>query len=146
MSRRRWLLCLVFAGIGTGIGTWWFWPRTAITVGNFAKIQKGATLAEVETILGGPSRNEGDLAIKPDLPDNTPVNEVVEAEQFFAETYPPPPGASVWRSHKALGRVYFDEKGRVESTQCIPLREVERVTVWDHLRYRIDVLLHGERK
>jgi hypothetical protein len=60
LTCRRRLLILAVAGtvVMLAVGAWLFWPRTAITRENAAKIQRGMTLAEVEAILGGPARDE----------------------------------------------------------------------------------------
>ncbi len=41
-------------------GVWVLWPRTAITLENYERVHDGMTRAEVETILGGPPRDETD--------------------------------------------------------------------------------------
>jgi hypothetical protein len=58
MPRRRLLLfalpaMLVLVGV-VWVAFWLAKPRTAITRENAARIQEGMTLAEVETMLGGP--------------------------------------------------------------------------------------------
>lgn len=61
MSKRRLLAFGVpLALILLGLSAWVVWPqeRSAITRVNVAKIQLGMTLAEVESILGGPARME----------------------------------------------------------------------------------------
>ena len=59
MSRRRFcfiaLSILTLAGVVT---SWLLWPRSAICPENAAKIRDGMTLQEVDTILGGPARDE----------------------------------------------------------------------------------------
>ena len=59
-SRRPLLLVVLFTGsLVLGAGAWVLWPRpSAITVENAEKIRTGMSLAEVETLLGGPPRDE----------------------------------------------------------------------------------------
>jgi len=52
---------------GAGRGCVVLWPPTAITPENAAKIEKGMTLTDVETILGGPARDESAGAVIADL-------------------------------------------------------------------------------
>jgi outer membrane protein assembly factor BamE (lipoprotein component of BamABCDE complex) len=60
MVRPRHLLFLSLAAtlVVLAVAMWLFWPRTAITRENAAKIREGMMLADVEEILGGPSRDE----------------------------------------------------------------------------------------
>jgi hypothetical protein len=74
MTRRRLrLLGLVVAFAVLGAGVWLFLTRTAITRENFEMIQVGTTLAEVETILGGPERDESTGPLLAVLPEDYPV-------------------------------------------------------------------------
>ena len=53
---KRWLLVfaiLTFAMVGVAI-YWWAQPTDSIHAANFAQIQVGMTLKQVESILGGP--------------------------------------------------------------------------------------------
>lgn len=68
-TRRRLLLFGLLAGF-TVVGmlvAWLFLPRTAITPKNAAKIQVGMTRSEVESILGGPARDESTGPLTRDL-------------------------------------------------------------------------------
>jgi hypothetical protein len=61
MARRRLLVfALLAALVLIGVSTWALWPeeQSAITRENSEKIRVGMTLAEVQTILGGPPRME----------------------------------------------------------------------------------------
>ena len=60
MTRRRVLLLGAVAVVAAlVVAVWMVWPRpSAITEENAAKIQLGMTLEQVETILGGPQRDE----------------------------------------------------------------------------------------
>jgi hypothetical protein len=65
MTRRRLLLlalpvALALLAVGA---TWLLLPQTAITRANAARIKPGMTLAQVEAILGGPARHEGDSGV-----------------------------------------------------------------------------------
>ncbi len=61
MSNRRLLaFAVLVALILLGVSAWalWPWEQSAITRGNAEKIHLGMSLAEVQTILGGPPRTE----------------------------------------------------------------------------------------
>jgi hypothetical protein len=61
MTRRQLLFAMPGALVLLGVvwvALWHAKPRTAITRENAARIQEGMTLAEVETILGGPATGQ----------------------------------------------------------------------------------------
>jgi hypothetical protein len=60
MTRRRVLLLGSVAVVAACAIVVTVWPRTAINRWNAARIEKGMTRAEVEAILGGPPRQEGE--------------------------------------------------------------------------------------
>jgi hypothetical protein len=64
-NRRRLLLYLMASALALGAGVWLLWPRSAINADNFARIRVGMPLDEVETILGGPERDEAAGPVEP---------------------------------------------------------------------------------
>ncbi len=58
LSRKRRLLPFGSAAVLLALAAlaWPLWPRTTITREHAAEIEEGMTLAEVETIMGGPAR------------------------------------------------------------------------------------------
>jgi outer membrane protein assembly factor BamE (lipoprotein component of BamABCDE complex) len=63
VNRRLLMVAVLVTLVLLGVSAWALWPReqSAITRANAEKIQVGMTLAEVQTILGGPPRMEGSL-------------------------------------------------------------------------------------
>src|SRR5258708_7344213 len=69
-GKRRPLCLALFACIAAaGIVAFLLLSRSAINRENFEKIAVGMTLAEVETILGGPQRDESTGPVVPDHDD-----------------------------------------------------------------------------
>jgi outer membrane protein assembly factor BamE (lipoprotein component of BamABCDE complex) len=102
MRRRRGLLFSAAAVVLAllAVAVWVVPPRTKITPENAAKIEEGMTLAKVEELLGGPARNESDLA------DNF-INDafvLVESRPFIDRR---------WASRGYVVLVAFDDSGRV---------------------------------
>src|SRR6516162_1977409 len=61
MPTRRRLLVAFVACVAFGfVGVYMVWRPTAITWENFDRIRVGMTLEQVEAILGGPERDDGD--------------------------------------------------------------------------------------
>jgi hypothetical protein len=134
MTRRRRLLLFAVAALLLLLGAvaWLICPSepdTAITVENAKRIQLGMALTEVETILGGPKRNDatGPLEmIWEDLWD-TPVPVRVSESH-------------VWQSDSALVQVYFDENHRVIYIQATPgyrLTPIRPLNVFRRWRLRL---------
>jgi SmpA / OmlA family len=69
MTRRRLLLfALPVTLVLLGSAAWALWPHsTAITWENAKKIKEGMTMADVEAILGGPTRDETAGCAVPDM-------------------------------------------------------------------------------
>jgi hypothetical protein len=69
MTRRRFLLfASLITAIGLSVGIWLSSPRSAITLANATRIEEGMPLSEVETILGGPARDESSGPVEPEDP------------------------------------------------------------------------------
>jgi hypothetical protein len=126
-TRRRLLVFGLLAGLlALGAGVWLLWPRTAITRENAARIRPGMTLEEVETILGGPMRDdstgkvEQDWEWTPEIPGH-----------LIIESWRPPPqekGAvsmSDWRSDQVLIFVDLDSNGRILECHTFELRRAQ---------------------
>jgi SmpA / OmlA family len=96
-TRRLLLLALPAAVVALIVAAWLLWPHTAITCENAAKIQVGMTRAEVEALLGEPTRGE------------TPGRVVDFPRDFFA----PPGGTNRWRSDTAVSVVSPDATCRI---------------------------------
>ena len=117
MSRRtrRLLLLALPALVALTGGGWLFWPRTAITRENAAKIQVGMTLAEVEAILGGPARDEA------------PKRQVLVKIQSVHHD-------CEWNSDHVSVWVHLDAQGRVTECRAIPVPPapgpLERLRRW----------------
>jgi hypothetical protein len=126
MSRRtrRLLLFGLFAGLVVAlVAAWLLWPRTAITRENAAKIQKGMTLAEVETILGGRARNEATGTLSVDVADADPAE--MSQRRLRARALAGAwngQGAAVWQSDSVIIWVEFDEAEQVARAHSVPLR------------------------
>jgi hypothetical protein len=107
---------------------WLLLPGTAITRENFARIQEGMTLKDVEEILGGPARDEstgptqferplpaelGDQARHPDSPsqifgydaDIEVFDQNAQLVEFSKE----------WKSDRVAILLYFDATERLTS-------------------------------
>jgi hypothetical protein len=106
MVARSRLLFVLLAGCGVFgmLAAWLLWPRTEITRENAAKIQHGMTLADVELILGGPPRSEGNSGV------------------FLAMSGPAPMD---WESHDVLIQIWFGTDGRVIGVQAFPSENPE---------------------
>ena len=116
------LFGLLSTSLALGIGISQLWPRTYITQVNAGKIRVGMTQAEVETILGGPSRDESTGPLAADM-----VEDKVDAlclkdlgldsvwlfrvqgysmhGAFVTQT-------KVWISDRAMVRIQQDREGR----------------------------------
>jgi outer membrane protein assembly factor BamE (lipoprotein component of BamABCDE complex) len=90
---------VVLAVLGTGV---WFLmaPRSSITQANADKIQEGMTLEEVETILGGPARDEA---------TELTAFHAIDIRSNTVVTNPP----RDWVTDRVVVRVRFDPLGRV---------------------------------
>lgn len=125
MPRRRRFLLVFLAAVlaGLAFGVWLLWPPEPVSEINqehAARIRPGMTLAEVEAILGGPARREGDGPIEPDY---EAFASVADLEQHLKATVRlTGRGAKLWRSHRAMIWVAFNADGRVCETTWCPAR------------------------
>jgi hypothetical protein len=127
MTRGRLLLLGLLGGLlAMGAGLWLIWPRSAITRENAAKIQVGMTLAEVEVILGGPSRDDAgarkvEIDFDPDPIENERLADAQEERAFKDHLMGPRPVQ--WRSDEVVLTAQFDN-GRVTACAACPVRRV----------------------
>ncbi len=126
MRRRRQLVALnlVVAALATSIVAWLLWPRPAITRENAARIHVGMTRAEVDTILGGPARDEttGPLVIDWDeaADERARVRHAEELLAVFLGGGPAGNDTVLWQSDDASVWVSFDKDGRVRDCGSMP--------------------------
>jgi hypothetical protein len=137
-TRRLLLFGLPAALLASAIAAALLWPRTAITRENAARIQVGMTLAEVESILGGPVRDETTGPCVPDLakegPGGTPhdLDSVERWIDFLVATSDATPWPR-WQSNQVMIAVLFDTDGRVSDCHFFPVRRADE-TLLDRLR------------
>jgi hypothetical protein len=117
MTRRRRLLAIL-AVVVLAVSGWLLWPRTGITPENAAKIRPGMTMAEVETLLGGPA---GDYRTC----DDRGLHGTVEC---FGEGQ-----EQVWEGDEGSVHVWFDAAGVVLVSDFI-YSQFGRATVFDKFR------------
>ena len=123
-------------------GAWLIWPRTAITRENAAKLHVGMTLEEVETILGGPARDESTGPCELDVSVfKHAEKEKVTGEAPLEKTQNRPSRGRRWLSDRVAiwVREAEDDQGwRIIEIDYIPRRRSEesvldRVRRWLHL-------------
>lgn len=97
-------LCLGAAALFGSL--WWSapWVPTKLRVAHFSQVREGLSLAEVESLLGGPPGDYG-------FHDGGPVSEVL------ASDWPGDPSLIVktWTNDEAKLEVAFDAQGKVAS-------------------------------
>jgi hypothetical protein len=107
---------------------WLLWSQSAINSQNFAKIEPGMTLAEVEGIFGGPARNEstGPLTAALDKDDETLKRLFLWAETQIdrnpRDADAEFPSARMWTSDRLVACVDFDADGRVSRKNSLRVR------------------------
>jgi hypothetical protein len=121
MSRRLLLFPFLAAVlVGLAFVVWLLWSRpTAINRENAAKIQEGMTLAEVEAVLGGPPRDDGNGVLafqRVDGSEGTMTRSELRSEMNQL------PDVKQWLSDEVLVEVTLDHAGRVASTTIDPVR------------------------
>ena len=117
--------------------------KTSITYENFEKIQEGMTLAEVETILGGPARTESSGPLIAEVADDEEVgndemrravglNRLLFFTQDLAHdpNEPPPSSPLLWESNHVLILVCIDSMGCVEARSALEVRPLH-ASPWD---------------
>jgi hypothetical protein len=130
MTRRRYLLLgLLTACVVLGVSLWLLWPRSAINEDNYARIEVGMALDEVEAILGGPARDEstGPLVSRARTDDDDMGWFDVEFFQFSYDWRVPLESRSPrhWRSDRLLIRVEVDPQGRVAAKDSLAVRRMD---------------------
>jgi hypothetical protein len=115
MTRKRWALLLMLVACVGVFGAWLLWPRTAITRQNADKIQVGMTLAEVEAILGGPSRNEANGPLLADGDEDESWVDLVDLANLVNSD-----STVCWTSNEILIMVSLDPAQKVEQTESFP--------------------------
>jgi hypothetical protein len=144
MSTHRLLALAVSLGCFAVVGAAWFVLalRTQITRDNFGKIEVGMDLATVETILGGPRRDETTRRVESieEIPDDMvalfgPHAAEAEARSFGSVVFPicgpleaelanyARNGTRVWQCDRLIIRVDFAD-GRVTRCQAMSVRPV----------------------
>jgi hypothetical protein len=124
MFRKRWvgwgLVGLLLAAM-----TLAFWPLSpGITRANCERIQEGMTLAEVESILGGPPRS--------DVPNNPDVRTFIGLNLALASG-PGGPEVKMWFGGSLGIAVTFDANQRVTRKERFQLPEpgfLDRLRDW----------------
>jgi hypothetical protein len=105
-------------------------PRSAIHQENYEKICAGMNLVDVETLLGGPSRDEstGPLTADIDKDDQGDIKLFMWREAQFIGTKGMRdrrfPMTATWTSDSLVVVVEFDADGRVVETACLHVRRV----------------------
>jgi hypothetical protein len=110
------LVCLLLAASAA----WLLCPRSAITPANAERIKAGMTLAEVETILGGPAQNA----------NTGPI--VYDATVGRVDHSGPPGDLRIWQSDRVQLTVIFRDDV-VTHIRPLPVHRVEE-TPLDILR------------
>jgi hypothetical protein len=120
MTRRRLLLlALLVALVLVGGAAWGLWSRpSSITLENAAKLHNGMTLMEVETILGGPSRDESTGPLNLDFTGSMPN------EKFHCR----------WISNEVLILVCFDTEDRVIYAEFEPVHLLPVESLFERFR------------
>jgi hypothetical protein len=127
MARRpRCLLLLTMVVIAmVASGVWMFWPRSAITRANAARIQVGMTVEEVEAILGGPARDESTGPCRLD-PSGTEEGHALKLEVIWMYIEMRP--GIQWRSNSVVICVHEGREGqdwRVTEIKYVPMQRTE---------------------
>jgi hypothetical protein len=123
-TRRRLLFSLP-AGLAVALVTaWLFWPRTAITEENAAKVQVGMTLAEVEAVLGGPARDESTGPLTTDIA----LRQVALRQVMLDDSL-----SGLWTSNHVMVCINFGADRQVTQMSWFPVRRAQE-SLLDHLR------------
>ena len=124
-TRRRPFLALsLFAAIVVLAGfVRWAQPGTAITRENSAKVRVGMTLVEVETILGGPPRNETTGPLELDAVEPADWEEGTLQRRWIDFMFVEPPAKRVmWHSDQVVIWVQWNAAGYVNACDYFPQR------------------------
>jgi hypothetical protein len=144
MTRRRLFLVAAFAVLVlVGIAAWVLWPTaTTITRASFAQIHLGMTLEEVETVLGGPARDEstmpwvidGPVPAKLGEPNHLTVGRHVASIAVYTKVGRHIFSRKQWNSGRLDILVDFDETERVSAKHIIRLKPADEGEVLSTLR------------
>jgi hypothetical protein len=136
MSRKFIVASLVLVSCLAATGTYYLtWPRSAITEQAAAQIREGMTLAEAETRMGGPPRDESTGPIAP-----RDSSEPYPWYLFFPPQYIGPDGVAgpepiVWQSDDVFVRVHLDNNGRITCCQQTLVRRLPESPLAMHRRW-----------
>lgn len=137
VSGKRWLLLLGLFGFLAvlGVSVYLLMPRSAINRGSFEKIRVGMTHTEVESIMGGPGRNDatGGLELNPPCKIPPFPDDLTEIVQFPSDP-DPQMMRNTWASDAFIAFVEFDDDGRVKQVQGVPVARVHRLTLIEKVR------------
>ena len=116
MRRRRvvvGLLALTLAGLALG---WWLWPRSAINRQNAASIAVGIGRKEVETLLGGPERDDssGIRVGEEGLQRDGEARGYIDLFVFINNRH-----SAYWFGNEVFVRVQFDEHEAVTEYETL---------------------------
>jgi hypothetical protein len=134
MNRRLLLFPFLSAFlVGLAFVVWPLWSRpTAINRENAAQIQVGMTLAEVEAVLGGPPRDDGNGVLAFQRVDGS---EATMTRSELRGALNQLPDVKHWLSDEVLIEVTLDHAGRVTSITVDPVRlahlgPIDRLRRW----------------
>jgi hypothetical protein len=115
-------VALALAGVIGGVAI--LWPRSAITRRNYERIHIGMPLAEVDHVLGGPSRDESSGPLWSDESAGESVDWALLTFRVKYSMGGPPPPHQEWLTDQLIVLVELDEDDRVAFCNAI---EVHRV-------------------
>ncbi len=119
-------LALPAVAVAVAVGVWLAWPRTAISLENYARVQKGMTVGELEGLLGGLPRNE---STGPLVYDDGIYQGCCRILPHWAHRYEPwrkHPNSYEWISDEAIIYVFLDDDDRVSSHGLYPVRRADQ--------------------
>jgi hypothetical protein len=136
LERGRGLMALAVAAIVVGVAVWLLSQRSAISEANADRIACGMTLAEVETIFGGPARDTTTGPVSLEGVDGIPIpqGDGNQHEAGLEDEHQELIGwQRRWLSNTVFVTIWFDRDNRVTKTRSRPLFRVER-SLWETVR------------
>jgi hypothetical protein len=131
MTRHRVLLFVLLATVASAVvAGGLLWPRTTITRPNAQRIEKGMTLAEVESILGGPARNDTTGPVVPEDVDDLLAPDSAYCCKLGMLRHVEADAANIafryreWESDHVKILVVFNLDGHVTHSYSCPLHRV----------------------